>query len=617
MEVDQLSAGDPFYYYRQTEGHNILRPTFQSNMQITPTQFDRPTVSAGRYDQYLETAPKAPRTPWGIEREYGGTGVMDLPDNLKTKTEPPLLMRKGHRHFGFGGYLLPGDVLIDQYYDLTQLKKSQLRATDQLIPSSAELALAQKQIRLPFPAEHPYFSHISKFAVFPDFISASDPHTGTRAGQLLPINPDMPAKSYDVTVAKKIKGSPYRIESQEVPIVPKGLAWPGQEGFTHYPKSEKDRKQAIYPTPPKLIAPNKTESILEHAVSERTANILKNIEKSHWLSSYKRDFTGSGPMNPLQLDDYHEKTIAKMTGKYTYFSELKEQSHPAFLPNPPLRPLKKKEISKVSTDDAIGIQTPSVQVHEAKSPLPVCESESKPNDEVEICREDKLISWQNRRCQTAYSSAFCPEYDVRLLRYKVQQMKNSEKPSAFNQHQKERIMDCWATPVINVDQACKLTDSENVQPLWKRRKSVQHDISYVDLPQSKLAGFTTKQDQISLSKPPSPNRVETKDPECGKEFNFASGDTQPIPTSYASENKEMFDPIQQPQVERSNMLICDDPRLQVSKLKFPYAFNKTERHKRLLEEAPEKTMDYRDNIYSGKRHIFFGLNSSYFHNGTF
>ncbi|XP_072431205.1 sperm-associated microtubule inner protein 4 [Chiloscyllium punctatum] len=610
MEVDQLSAGDPFQHYRQTEGHSILRPTFQSSEQITPAQFDRPTVSAARYGQYLETAPKVPRTPWGVEREYGGAGIMNLPDTFRARIEPPVLMGKGHRHFGFGGYVLPSDVVIDQYYDLTQLKKSQLRATDQLIPSSAELALNQKQIRAPFPTEHPYFSHISKFAVFPDFISASDPHTGTRAGQLLPINPDMPAKSYDVIVAKKIKGFPYRFETQEIPITPKGLAWPGQEGFTQHPKTEKDRKAPIYPTPPKLIAPNKSEPILEHAVSERTAKILKNIDKSHWLSSYKRDFTGSGPMNPLQLDDYHEKAIAQVTGKYTYFSELKEQSHPAFLPNPPLRPMKKKESSKVSTDDAIGYQSPSVPVHEAKSPTPICETDSKPDDEVKICREEKPISWQNRRCQTAISSASCPEYDIRLLRYKVQQMKNSEKPSAFNQHQKERVMDCWATPVINMDQACKITDSENAQPLWKRRKSVQHDISYVDLPQSKLAGFTTKQNQISLSKPPSPNRIEINDPECGREFNFASGDMQPIHTSYASENKEM------PQLERCNMLICDNPRLQVSQLKFPYAFNKTEIHKRLHEEVPEKTLDYRDNIYSGRRHTFFGLNSSYFHNGT-
>ncbi|XP_051871913.1 uncharacterized protein C7orf31-like [Pristis pectinata] len=63
----------------------------------------------------------------------------------------------------------------------------------------------QKQIQLPFPAEHPFYSHVSKFAVFPNFISPDDPYTGVRAGRLLPINPDMPAKSYNVIVTQKTK----------------------------------------------------------------------------------------------------------------------------------------------------------------------------------------------------------------------------------------------------------------------------------------------------------------------------------------------------------------------------------------------------------------------------
>ncbi|XP_078391819.1 sperm-associated microtubule inner protein 4 [Cetorhinus maximus] len=643
MEVGRMTASDPFFYYRETEGHSALSPTFQSNEQFTPMQFQRPTVSASRYDRYLESAPQIPRTPWGIEREYGGTGVINLPDNHRPKAEPPALMEKGHRHFGYGGHPLPSDVVIEQYYDLTQLKKSQLRPTDQLLPSTAEFALDQKQIRVPFPIEHPYYSHISKFAVFPNFNSPNDPNTGVRAGQLLPINPDMPAKSYDVIVNKKIKGQGH-VQSQGAEQIDRGQFClhslsPMEEMVLCiirqaavkpiYPKLVKEHKQVFYPTPPKLIAPNMSERTIENAVSERTANMLKNIEKSHWLTTYKKEFTGSGPMNPLQLDDYHDKTISKIAGKSNYFSELKEQSHPASLPNPPLRPLKKKvNCKKVFTDDDVDYQyanvrptIPSAPAHnsiDATSQLPICETDLKPKIELNTCKDEaKLITWQNRRCQTAVSaSASSPEYDIRLLRFKVQQAKDCEKPSAFCQHQEERMMDCWATPVINMDPACRITDFE---PLWKRPKSVQHDISYVDLPQSKLLGYTTKENHMALSKPPSSNRVANngEDAECHKEVNFASGDTRAICTSCASGNEEMFGSIQKPQVERGNLLICDDPKLQVSKLKFPHAFNKTEAHKRFHEIAPEKPMDYRDNIFTGRRHTFFGLNSSYFHNGTF
>ncbi|XP_078056712.1 sperm-associated microtubule inner protein 4 [Mustelus asterias] len=599
-----------------------------------------------RYDAYLETAPKVPRTPWGTEREYGGSGSLNLPDSHRTKAEPLTLMGKGHRHFGYGGHILP----------------------------------SAKQIRVPFPIEHPYYSHISKFAVFPNFLSPNDPHTGVRAGQLLPINPDMPAKIPDVTVSRKIKGFPYRYETQEIPTQAKSVAWPGQEGYSQIPKSTKEQKQ-IYPTPPKLIAPNRSERAVEHTISERTANMLKNIEKSHWLTMYKREFTGSGPMNPIQLDDYFEKEIAKVTGKSNYFAELfinvsandlcqgaetimhnfihngshhldvydiardylkpnslkieagqREQSHPAFLPNAPLRPLKREVRSKKGfTDDDIDYQytaappiSPSAPARDsldAKSQLPICETDPKPKVETVMCREKgKFNTWQNRRCQTAISaSASCPDYDMRLLRYKVQQMKDSDKPSAFSQHLEERVRDCWATPVKGKERACIITDFEHAQSPWRRPKSVQDDISYADLPQSKLFGFTTKENHMALSKPPPPNRVENneEDTKCHNEINFASGDTRAICTSYVPGNKEMFESIPQPQLEKGNLLICDDPKLQVSKLKFPHAFNKTEVHKHLHEIVPEKTVDYRDNIYSGRRHTFFGLNSSYFHNGTF
>ncbi|XP_038652327.1 uncharacterized protein C7orf31 [Scyliorhinus canicula] len=630
MEVDRLAPGDPFFYYKQTEGHDVLLPTFQSSEQITPMQFpQRPTVSTVRYDQYLETAPKIPRTPWGIEREYGGAGTLNLPDDHRPKDGPPTLMGKGHRHFGYGGYTLPGDVVIDQYYDVTQLKKSRLRPTDQLLPSAAEFALDQKQIQVPFPTEHPYYSHISKFAVFPNFLSPNDPHTGVRAGQLLPINPDMPAKSHDVTVTKKIKGFPYRYEIQKMPTQPKGIAWPGQEGYSQYPKSSKEQKQ-IYPTPPKLIAPNRPERSIENILSERSANILRNIEKSHWLTTYKREFTGSGPMNPIELDDYIDKTIAKVTGKFDYFTELKEQSHPAFMPNPPLRPLKEKvSCKKVCTDDDIDYQypiapptSPSAPAHDsfhAKSQLPICETDPKPSIETVTCKDkENLKSWQNRRCHTAMSASIsCPDYDMHLLRYKVQQMKDYDKPCAFYQHQAERMMDCWATPVLSVDPACRIPDLEHAQSLWKRPKSVQDGISYIDLPQSKLFGFTSNEKHMALSRP-ARSRVENdeENAKCHKEVNFASGDTRANCISYASGNEELFESMQQPQVGKADLLICDDPKLQVSKLKFPYGFNKTDVHRHLDEIAPEKNMDYRENIFSGRRHTFFGLNSSYFHNGT-
>ena len=62
-------------------------------------------------------------------------------------------------------------------------------------------------MKKPFPAEHPYTSHISQFAVFPKFDSASDPKRGTDARRIFPKNADMPSTAYDVTIIQKTKGN--------------------------------------------------------------------------------------------------------------------------------------------------------------------------------------------------------------------------------------------------------------------------------------------------------------------------------------------------------------------------------------------------------------------------
>ncbi|KAK9396342.1 putative protein C7orf31 like [Crotalus adamanteus] len=61
--------------------------------------------------------------------------------------------------------------------------------------------------------------------------------------------------------------------------------------------------------------PKSTFQLPESDLSPRAANILENVKKALWLSTYKRDYTGSGPMKPLQLDDYNAKLIGRATGE--------------------------------------------------------------------------------------------------------------------------------------------------------------------------------------------------------------------------------------------------------------------------------------------------------------
>ena len=67
----------------------------------------------------------------------------------------------------------------------------------------------------PFPAEHPYASHQSKFAVFPKFDTPGDPQRGVKARSEMPLNDEMPANPYDVVVVKKTKGKEILIQLPE------------------------------------------------------------------------------------------------------------------------------------------------------------------------------------------------------------------------------------------------------------------------------------------------------------------------------------------------------------------------------------------------------------------
>lgn len=58
-----------------------------------------------------------------------------------------------------------------------------------------------------FPAEHPYSSHIPRYAVFPTFQSPEDAKRGVQARREQPINAEMPATAYDVQIIHKTKGN--------------------------------------------------------------------------------------------------------------------------------------------------------------------------------------------------------------------------------------------------------------------------------------------------------------------------------------------------------------------------------------------------------------------------
>lgn len=124
-------------------------------------------------------------------------------------------------------------------------------------------------------------------------------------------------------------GSPYRHERLDVPMATKreAVVWPGQFGFQnvscikcsncsktslHYllrgmtmvlpflfcshvlcTKPSKGDAEVLYPNPVKTVCPNASLRNWNTTLSERSVNMLRNLEKAQWLTSYQLHYTGT------------------------------------------------------------------------------------------------------------------------------------------------------------------------------------------------------------------------------------------------------------------------------------------------------------------------------------
>ncbi|KAL3060348.1 hypothetical protein OYC64_014831 [Pagothenia borchgrevinki] len=275
---------------------------------------------------------------------------------MEPKSSPTHL--NGRYDFGNGGAAVTEHLTSRQRYNNNGRNKSKVRLNDQLIPKPTDINVAEKMIKIAIPKSHPYSSHISKFAMFPSYRCPDDPETGVRAASQPFLNPLMPNSAPGVTLLSKAIGSSYRHEILETPIrtTKKAVMWTGEHGFLDHSKPLKGENQVFYPTPPKTVLPNPKLRTLDLSISERTSNMLKNLERTHWVTSYQMHHTGSGPANPLKIDDFQEK-ICDITGMNSHNAPLRERSFPVFVPSKPRGGCRRREATTCSTAAAAAERT--------------------------------------------------------------------------------------------------------------------------------------------------------------------------------------------------------------------------------------------------------------------
>nr|XP_020036723.1 uncharacterized protein C7orf31 homolog [Castor canadensis] len=581
------------YCCRELEGSDILSDTFYSNELHTPLETaTRPTASENRFQELRELFPEC-RLPWGAEREYGGIIPVALPEEHRPKCEPPPVLGKGHQHYGFGGDMWSRKLPIEQFYYLTQNKKSDVYENDSLLPKSPNSTV--EEICLPYPIEHPYHTHTCRCALFPTFTSPKDLYTGTKACTQQPFPPTVPTKAYD-TMVLKTRGNPYRYELLDFPMdsKKKALTWPGQGVYYDFPKCAEKNKPIFYPKPPKTYVPNTSLNSWDSLNSVKEANIQRNLEKSHWITSYTHDFTGLGPMNPLELDDYHEKEIAELTGQIGFDPQPQEKFHPVLKPSRPLEGRIARLIQNRRPLEAI-VQQGTASCPDC-TPRVLCTFHTFiPSSTEMMALKDNTLSGMTHKNQNIEEKI--KEQDL-LSTYAL--------PSCDSSKDLNTVYDIKSLP--------KITDTKKTDDLYWRQLLLKpppspycksnHYIHYEHFKSSIRDPYATCQNSISLNKSSILQNKPHIDAFTLEHFLSKPEEKLNLNLENNEETRPIVDWIPRAGVAKPHTNLLD----------LKNSFSKTNAQNRFHNSVLEDHKDLRDKVHSGMKHQFYGHNSYYFYN---
>uniref|UniRef100_A0A3B3WDP1 Uncharacterized protein n=1 Tax=Poecilia mexicana TaxID=48701 RepID=A0A3B3WDP1_9TELE len=390
--------------------------------------------------------------------------------------------------------------------------------------------------------EHPYSSHISRFAMFPSFLSPDDPERGVRAASQRFINPLVPNKPPDVSLLSKTIGGPYRHEILENPVKSRKMAvsWTGENGFLDVRET-----QIFYPAPPKTILPNPKLRQWDLSLSERTSNILRNLERELWITSYQMDFTGSGPANPLKTDDFKEK-ISTLTGINSRSAPLRESSCPVFVPSKPKAGRRQRLQTKRS--DSPNFHTdPSLEILQERAVDHGRE------------RENRKIRFDESLMQESESKS-SEGTTVHLSNTQF----NLSGKSSFQREAKVK-METNSTELQKEDPQIKKQPLGVGNPLG----SELHDaLSNKEDKKTKGSGLRSSRPNVSI--------LPRRSVFSGTEAAGRTGTTLTL-------------------------------------LDLQNSFSKSEAHRRFNNSITHAAVDLRDNVVTGKRHNFYGINCNHIH----
>ncbi|XP_018535664.2 uncharacterized protein C7orf31 homolog [Lates calcarifer] len=507
-------------------------------------------------------------------------------------------------------------ITSQQYYNNTGRKKSKVRLNDQLVPKPTDVNIAEKMIKSAAPKEHPYSSHISRFTMFPSFRSPDDPETGVRAASKSYLSPLIPNSAPDITLLSKTIGGPYRHEILETPIKTrkKAVTWSGDHIFLDNAKPLKGENQVFYPTPPKTVLPNPKLRDWDLSLSERACNMLKNLERTHWVTSYQMHYTGSGPANPLKIDDFKEK-MSDPTGMNSQTAPLRERSYPVFVPS------KQKQGCVRKCGSCVGRRTCSPTAAELLNPssapkqgtATATTNQHRPQ-EITVKHNEAPDLNPKDHGKSENSTGFT-EVQSAELSQEAHRQQTECKNSVFEDRERENCKvhfdeSLMQAPVSQSSQEANtawITDTERSPDLYNHPLSqgeIDREKSLTELcdePSCKKQYFKVGRNSFSHS-----HSAVSKDQ---ADINSHTGLSHNISNPCILPRPPILPGIHP--VDRVGIMGRENAAL--SLLDFQNAFSKSEVHCNFNRSIAHATVDLRDNAVTGKKHDFFGINCYYLH----
>uniref|UniRef100_A0A8C0ASY2 Chromosome 7 open reading frame 31 n=1 Tax=Buteo japonicus TaxID=224669 RepID=A0A8C0ASY2_9AVES len=486
------------HYYREIEGTEILSRTFKSNEVLTPLQIPScPTISQDGYKEFTESL-HCCKLPWGAGREHGGIALPVLPEDNRAKGKSPCTFVKGHQTYGSGQ------------------------------------------------------THISTYAMIPNFRSHEDFDTVIDASSHQPFHPNIPTKAFDVAVLRKTRGKTSFLSSTHIWFIPYLFLLTLQ-----LPKFAEEKGQICYSNPPKIVAPNSTFKKLEYNLSPRTTDMLRNTErKQNFLPSLSQ-------VRPLE--GYTACLLPHESNLQEQYSSSIQIPLPLFTAPTVIASYSGTMLSKIKTVASLGQQRK------------VTENTDKKWD---VSQEQATLS------QTCYQKVHY--LDTRPPIYKLQNITDTLQTEALYRGQ--------------------LSERPELESLPKSACS----LSYEDFKPRHLDQHTIWENPVSLNKPGLPLDVKSEESRILLHKLWHQEACQP---SWRPEDgpRQTALPEWIPSC-KVPLTSCKVPQNQTALLELQHSFRKRAAQKHFHDSIRRETKDLRGNITEGKRHKFYGFNAFYFFN---